>query len=117
MVRVLLIDDDRELGMLLQEYLQGEFQLHAAFDGLSGLQEALSHSYAAVILDLMLPRMSGLEVLRLLRKENATPVLVVSACGNESGQIAALRLGADDYLAKPFRPQELLVRLRLLLAA
>jgi DNA-binding response OmpR family regulator len=61
MISILLIDDDRELGILLQECLQEEFELHPAFDGVSGLQEALSHSYAAVILDLMLPCMSGLE--------------------------------------------------------
>lgn len=114
MLSVLLIDDDRELSMLLQEYLQNEFELHAAFDGLSGLEEALSHSYAAVILDLMLPRMNGLEVLKLLRKESPLPVLVLSACGNEKTLTAALELGAGDYLPKPFEPAELVKRLRAL---
>lgn len=112
---VLLIDDDRELSMLLQEYLQEEFQLCPVFDGVSGIEEALKHSYAAVILDLMLPCMSGLDVLKLLRKQSAVPVLVLSACGNDQGRTAALESGANDYLSKPFRPQELTARLRALL--
>lgn len=115
MIPVLLIDDDRELSMLLQECLEEEFQVHPVFDGVSGLQEALSHSYAAVILDLMLPCMSGLEVLRLLRKESAMPVLVLSACGNDKNRITALELGADDYLSKPFQLKELVTRLRAIL--
>jgi DNA-binding response OmpR family regulator len=117
MIPVLLIDDDQELGTLLQEYLQGEFQLQAAVDGVSGLEEALHHSYAVVILDLMLPRMSGLEVLKLLRKQTTMPVLVLSACGDDKSRMTALELGADDYLSKPFAPQELLTRLRGLLAS
>jgi len=115
MISILLIDDDRELGILLQECLQEEFELHPAFDGVSGLQEALSHSYAAVILDLMLPCMSGLEVLKHLRKESAIPVLVLSACGSDKSRIAALELGADDYLSKPFQLRELVTRLRAIL--
>jgi DNA-binding response OmpR family regulator len=117
MIPVLLIDDDRELGMLLQEYLQEEFHLQSACDGVSGLDEALHHSYAVVILDLMLPGMNGLEVLKLLRRQSRLPVLVLSACGNDKHSITALELGADDYLSKPFQPQELLTRLRALSAS
>lgn len=112
MLPILLIDDDRELSMLVQEYLQEEFQVHPAFDGASGLKEALSHSYAAVILDLMLPAMNGLEVLKFLRQRSALPVLVLSACGNDKYRNKALELGADDYLSKPFHPRELVKRLR-----
>lgn len=117
MISVLLIDDDRELGNLLEEYLQEEFHLQSEYDGVSGLEEALHHSYAVVILDLMLPRMSGLEVLKLLRRETTTPVLVLSACGNDKYRTTALELGANDYLSKPFQPQELLTRLRGLVAS
>jgi two-component system response regulator CpxR len=116
MVSVLLIDDDTELSKLLEEYLQGE-QLHldAAHDGPSGLQKALSNQYAVVVLDVMLPGMSGLDVLKQLRQKSAVPVLMLTARGSELDRILGLELGADDYLAKPFNPRELVARLRAIL--
>jgi len=116
MVSVLLIDDDAELGKLLEEYLQSE-QLHleAAHDGPSGLEKALSNQYAAVILDVMLPGMSGLDVLKQLRQKSGVPVLMLTARGSELDRILGLELGADDYLPKPFNPRELVARLRAVL--
>ena len=116
MVSVLLIDDDTELSKLLEEYLQSE-QLHldAAHDGPSGLQKALSNQYAVVVLDVMLPGMSGLDVLKQLRQKSAVPVLMLTARGSELDRILGLELVADDYLAKPFNPRELVARLRAIL--
>lgn len=116
MVSVLLIDDDAELGKLLEEYLQGE-QLHldSAHDGPAGLQKALSNQYGVVILDVMLPGMSGLDVLKQLRQKSAVPVLMLTARGSELDRILGLELGADDYLPKPFNPRELVARLRAIL--
>lgn len=116
MVSVLLIDDDAELSKLLEEYLQSE-QLHldAAHDGPSGLQKALSNQYAVVILDVMLPGISGLDVLKQLRQKSSVPVLMLTARGSELDRILGLELGADDYLPKPFNPRELVARLRAIL--
>jgi DNA-binding response OmpR family regulator len=116
MVSVLLIDDDAELSKLLEEYLQSE-QLHldAAHDGPAGLQKALSNQYAVVILDVMLPGMSGLDVLKQLRQKSTVPVLMLTARGSELDRILGLELGADDYLPKPFNPRELVARLRAIL--
>ncbi len=116
MVAVLLIDDDTELSKLLEEYLQSEqFELEAAHDGPSGLEKALANHYAAVILDVMLPGMSGLDVLKQLRQKSSVPVLMLTARGSELDRILGLELGADDYLPKPFNPRELVARLRAIL--
>jgi two-component system response regulator CpxR len=116
MVSVLLIDDDAELSKLLEEYLQSEqVRLDAAHNGPSGLEKALSNQYAAVILDVMLPGMSGLDVLKQLRQKSGVPVLMLTARGSELDRILGLELGADDYLPKPFNPRELVARLRAVL--
>src|SRR5205823_10222714 len=116
MVSVLLIDDDTELSKLLEEYLQSEqFELHAAHDGPGGLEKALANHYAAVVLDVMLPGMSGLDVLKQLRQKSSVPVLMLTARGSELDRILGLELGADDYLPKPFNPRELVARLRAIL--
>jgi DNA-binding response OmpR family regulator len=116
MASVLLIDDDAELSKLLEEYLQSEqFTLDAAYDGPSGLEKALSSRHAVVVLDVMLPGMSGLDVLKQLRQKSAVPVLMLTARGSELDRILGLELGADDYLPKPFNPRELVARLRAIL--
>src|ERR1700724_2048399 len=116
MVSVLLIDDDTELSKLLEEYLQSEqFELHAAHDGPGGLEKALANHYSAVVLDVMLPGMSGLDVLKQLRQKSSVPVLMLTARGSELDRILGLELGADDYLPKPFNPRELVARLRAIL--
>jgi two-component system response regulator CpxR len=116
MTSVLLIDDDSELTRLLEEYLQEEqLQLDAAHDGRDGLEKALNHSYSVVVLDVMLPGMSGLDVLKQLRQKSSVPVLMLTARGSELDRILGLELGADDYLAKPFNPRELVARIRAIL--
>jgi DNA-binding response OmpR family regulator len=116
MVSVLLIDDDAELSKLLEEYLQSEqLELDAAHDGPGGLEKALNNQYAVVILDVMLPGMSGLDVLKQLRQKSSVPVLMLTARGSELDRILGLELGADDYLPKPFNPRELVARLRAIL--
>jgi DNA-binding response OmpR family regulator len=116
MTSVLLIDDDTELSKLLEEYLQSEqLKLEAAHDGPSGLEKALSNHPAVVVLDVMLPGMSGLDVLKQLRQKSSVPVLMLTARGSELDRILGLELGADDYLPKPFNPRELVARLRAIL--
>ena len=116
MTSVLLIDDDTELTKLLQEYLEEEqFHLDAAHDGVAGLDKALNNQYSVVVLDVMLPGMSGLDVLKQLRQKSSVPVLMLTARGSELDRILGLELGADDYLPKPFNPRELVARLRAIL--
>jgi len=113
---VLLVDDDVELCELVVEYLTPEgFEVEAVHDGPSGLQRALSGKHAIVVLDIMLPGMSGLNVLRGLREHSRLPVLILTARGDDVDRIVGLEIGADDYLAKPFNPRELLARLRAIL--
>src|ERR1041385_3870389 len=108
MVPVRPIEDEQGLSKLLEEYLQSEqFDLHAAHDGPGGLEKALAGNYSAVVLDVMLPGMSGLDVLKQLRQKSAVPVLMLTARGSELDRILGLELGADDYLPKPFNPREL----------
>jgi DNA-binding response OmpR family regulator len=116
MASVLLVDDDIELSKLLEEYLQSEqLALDSAHDGPKGLEKALSERYDVIVLDVMLPGMSGLDVLKQLRQKTAVPVLMLTARGSELDRILGLELGADDYLPKPFNPRELVARLRAIL--
>ncbi|MGC9490684.1 MAG: response regulator transcription factor [Thermovirgaceae bacterium] len=116
MERVLLVEDDREMCDLLQEYLAAEgFSVESVQNGREGLDAARNGPYALVILDIMLPGMGGLEVLRELRKTSDLPVLMLTARGEDVDRIIGLELGADDYLAKPFNPRELLARIRAVL--
>jgi DNA-binding response OmpR family regulator len=110
---VLLVDDDRKLCRLVAEYLKPRgFDTTCVYTGNEGLQEALRGSYAAVILDCMLPGLDGFEVLKQIRQRSSVPVLMLTALGDESDRIVGLELGADDYLPKTFSTRELLARLR-----
>ncbi|MFZ0747482.1 MAG: response regulator transcription factor [Terracidiphilus sp.] len=116
MERILLIDDDVQLCRLLAERLATEqYEVEAIHDGSSGLERALSMQHALVVLDLMLPRMSGLDVLRRLRAVSPVPVLILTARGEDSNRIRGLEMGADDYVPKPFNPRELIARIRAIL--
>ncbi|WP_193073053.1 response regulator transcription factor [Pseudomonas sp. FME51] len=111
-----MIDDDQELCELLGSWLAAEgFLLTSVHDGAAGLEAAREGSYEAIVLDMMLPGMNGLEVLRALRHTCNTPLLMLSARGEPVDRILGLELGADDYLAKPCDPRELVARLRALL--
>lgn len=111
-----MIDDDPELGGLLADYLINEgFEVELASTGPAGLSLAQAGHYSAIVLDIMLPGMNGLDVLRTLRKTCSTPVLMLTAKGDDLDRILGLELGADDYLPKPCNPRELLARLRAIL--
>lgn len=114
--RVLLIDDDTRMYELLAEYLgqQGISVSHAP-DGGRGLAALEAGAYDAVLLDVMMPGMDGLEVCRRIRAKSTLPILMLTARGDETDRVVGLELGADDYLAKPFSPRELLARLRAVL--
>jgi two-component system response regulator CpxR len=116
MARVLIIDDDVELCRLLAERLSTEnFSIEAIHNGQRGLERVLSHEYALVILDLMLPGMKGLDVLRHVRERSTVPVLILTARGEDVDRILGLEIGADDYLPKPFNPRELIARIHAIL--
>jgi len=116
MNRILIIDDDEELCELVSEYLTVEgFAVEAFNDGESGLEKALKNENDLVILDVMLPKKNGFDVLRELRLESKIPVLMLTARGDDTERIVGLEAGADDYLAKPFNPRELVARLRAIL--
>ncbi len=116
MTKVLLVDDDVELAGMLQEYLEQEgFETSVAHDGETGVAEALSGRYAIVVLDVMLPRVSGIEALGRIRVQSRVPVLMLTAKGDDIDRIVGLELGADDYVPKPCTPRELVARLRAIL--
>jgi len=115
-VRVLLIDDDRRLQELLKTFLeQNGVSVVGAPDGATGLQLLGTGTFDAVLLDVMMPGMDGLEVVRRIRSKNGVPVLMLTARGDEADRVVGLEIGADDYIAKPFSPRELLARLRAVL--
>jgi DNA-binding response OmpR family regulator len=115
-VRVLLIDDDRRLQELLKAFLEqnGVFVVGAP-DGATGLQLLGAGTFDAVLLDVMMPGIDGLEVVRRIRARSTVPVLMLTARGDETDRVVGLEIGADDYVAKPFSPRELLARLRAVL--
>jgi len=116
MERVLLVDDDIQLCRLLAERFSSEgFAMETVHDGPRGLERAASMEYALVVLDLMLPGMGGLDVLRRIRKISPVPVLILTARGDDSDRILGLEMGADDYVPKPFNPRELIARIRAIL--
>lgn len=113
---LLLVDDDAELCGMMREYLaQAGHNLECAHDGRTGLSLALSGSFDLVILDVMLPVLDGFEVLKQLRRRMAVPVIMLTARVQQQDRIEGLNSGADDYLPKPFDPDELLARVRAVL--
>src|ERR1700739_4660626 len=119
MKRILIIEDDRDIVELVRYNLANEgFQVAAAFDGNSGLAALKKSPPDLLLLDLMLPRMSGLDICREIRKEeslNRLPVLMLTARGDEADRVVGLEMGADDYVTKPFSPRELIARVKALL--
>jgi len=114
--RILIIEDEKALASLLSDYLAVDgFSVDARFDGPSGLQAALTGAFDLVLLDLMLPGLDGFEVCRALREQSDVPVLILSARREDGDKIRGLGLGADDYVVKPFSPQELVSRVRAVL--
>ena len=113
---ILVIEDDAELSALLADYLGREgFAVRIAADGEAGLALAAAGECCLVLLDVMLPGRDGIEVLRELRRGSALPVIMLTAKGDDVDRIVGLELGADDYLAKPFNPRELVARIKAVL--
>ncbi|ADD40433.1 response regulator transcription factor [Stackebrandtia nassauensis] len=108
---ILVVEDDPNVSDVVRRYLEREgYRVTLAADGLSGLAEYRSGRPDLVVLDLMLPKLPGIEVCRALRIESEVPVIMLTALGDESDRIAGLSVGADDYLSKPFSPRELVLR-------
>jgi DNA-binding response OmpR family regulator len=114
--RVLLVDDDRELCQMLTEYLDAEhFDVKSVHDGSDAIAELQASDFEILILDVMLPNVGGFDVLRKLGASHETPIIMLTARGDDVDRIVGLELGADDYLSKPFNPRELVARMRAIL--
>lgn len=114
--RILLIDDDQDLAAMLSDFLRADhLNVTACLSGEIGLDRLAEQEFDLLILDIMLPGMSGIEVLRQLRQSNSIPVIMLTARGEEIDRIIGLEFGADDYLAKPFNPRELAARIKAIL--
>jgi len=114
--KILLVEDDRRLAEMVSDYLgEAGFSVSVAGDGRTGLARLAAEAYDALVLDLMLPDLDGLEVCRQLRAVSDVPVLMLTARGDAMDRVVGLEIGADDYLPKPFEPRELLARLRAIL--
>lgn len=113
-MKILLVEDETEIGTLVRDGLTSEgFTVDYCEDGDSGMEHATTKSYDAVVLDIMLPGRSGLEILKKIREDhNNVPVIIITARGESDDRIEGLNLGADDYLPKPFYVEELVARLR-----
>jgi len=116
MPKILLVDDDEELCSMLGAYLGAEgYLIDLAHDGESALGKATAENFDVIVLDIMMPGMDGLQVLRTLRDRKATPVLMLTARGEDVESVIGLEMGADDYLAKPCNPRVLSARIRAVL--
>jgi len=115
-MRLLLVEDEKQLSEALQQILiKNSYNVDAVYSGDEGLDYALSGVYDVIILDIMLPKLNGLEILKMIRKRKiSTPVILLTAKASVEDRILGLDCGADDYLTKPFAPEELLARLRAL---
>ncbi|MBE0358353.1 response regulator [Pseudoalteromonas aliena] len=112
-MKLLMIDDDTGLCELLSEYLKAQgFEIQSVHDGEQGLKLAQANDYALILLDVMLPTLDGFEVLKQLRQSKLTPVIMLTAKGEDFDRIFGLELGADDYIPKPFNHRELLARVK-----
>ena len=111
--RILLVEDEEKLARMVELELRYEgYEVSKAFDGRSGLDQALTGTYDLVLLDIMLPQLSGMEVLRRLRRESDLPVIMLTARDSVIDKVSGLDSGADDYITKPFAIEELLARIR-----
>lgn len=112
-MKILLVEDDIEISTMLKNYLQSEnFEAVAAFDGESACQKFFSDEYSLVLLDLMIPKVSGMEVMKKIRESSTVPIIIISAKDTDSDKALGLGLGADDYITKPFSVTEVLARIK-----
>lgn len=115
-VRLLVVDDEERIRRLVKMYLEREdYIIDEADNGRDALEMALEEDYDCIILDLMMPEMDGIEVCEELRKQKTTPVIMLTAKGEESNRVQGFEVGADDYIVKPFSPREVVLRVKALL--
>jgi len=113
MEKILIIEDQQSIAELIKDYLEiNNFQVDIKNNGLEGLKEALSKDYDLILVDLMLPDLDGFEICKKIRNEKNIPILIISARGEDIDKIRGLGLGADDYISKPFSPNELVARVK-----
>ena len=113
---ILIVDDEDRIRRLLKLYLEREsFEIHEASDGKEAYQLAMDNNYACILLDLMLPEMDGIEVASKLREHKDTPIIMLTAKGEETNRVEGFESGADDYIVKPFSPREVVLRVKALL--
>lgn len=113
---ILVVDDEDRIRRLLKLYLEREsFEIHEAKDGKEALEMAIHHDYACILLDLMLPEMDGITVASRLREYKETPIIMLTAKGEETNRVEGFESGADDYIVKPFSPREVVLRVKALL--
>jgi DNA-binding response OmpR family regulator len=113
---ILLVDDDVELVGMLRHYLEREgYAVGTAHDGAAGVEQALSGRYDIAVIDVMMPRLNGIDALRAIRAQSALPVVMLTAKGDDTDRIVGLEIGADDYVPKPCTPRELTARIRAIL--
>jgi len=114
--KILVVDDEERIRRLIQMYLEREdFVVEEAENGHDALKMALEEDYDAILLDIMMPEMDGIEVCSELRKEKTTPVIMLTAKGEESNRVQGFEVGADDYIVKPFSPREVVLRIKAVL--
>ena len=112
-MKILLVEDDPEISDMLKNFLMTEnYEVTTAFDGESACQEFFADDYSLVLLDLMIPKKSGLEVMKTIREKNTVPIIILSAKDTDSDKTLGLGLGADDYITKPFSVTEVLARIK-----
>ena len=112
---ILIVDDEDRIRRLLKLYLEREsFEIHEARDGKEAYELALENNYACILLDLMLPEMDGIEVASKLREHKDTPIIMLTAKGEETNRVEGFESGADDYIVKPFSPREVVLRVKAL---
>lgn len=116
MKKILIIEDEQNLARFIELELKHEdYEVEICYDGESGLNQALSDDYDCILLDLMLPKMNGLEVCRRIRREKNTAIIMITAKGDTYDKVIGLDYGADDYIVKPFDIEELLARIRVII--
>lgn len=116
MKKILIIEDEQNLARFIELDLKHEdYEVEICYDGESGLNQALTDDYDCILLDLMLPKMNGLEVCRRIRREKNTPIIMITAKGDTYDKVIGLDYGADDYIVKPFDIEELLARIRVII--
>src|SRR5690625_2546756 len=114
--KILVVDDEDRIRRLLRMYLEREnFVIEEAANGQEALDLALDNDYDAILLDIMMPEMDGIEVCEAIRKEKTTPIIMLTAKGEESNRVQGFEVGADDYIVKPFSPREVVLRVKAVL--